>query len=73
MKEIYSSTKLILNHKAEIWIELVENIFYMLLVVHYLYHHLDRYPEKLSDFSKVWATRFNQDVKTVEEDSIAVW
>ena len=36
-------------------------------IIHYLFYHLDRFPENLGDLSKEQGERFHQDIKIMEE------
>lgn len=63
------------NHKAENYTELVSNMLLafqqlgcrMSIKVHYLYSHLDQFPENLGDLSEEQGERFHQDLRTMEE------
>ena len=69
------------NHKAENFEELVETMLInfhdlganMSIKVHYLFSHLDRFPENLGDLSKEQGERFHQDFKTMEERYQGRW
>ncbi|KAK5649680.1 hypothetical protein RI129_000709 [Pyrocoelia pectoralis] len=69
------------NHKAKNYIELVENMLSnfnilgcnMSIKVHYLYSHLDRFPENLGDLSEEQGERFHQDIKTMEDRYQGRW
>jgi hypothetical protein len=69
------------NHKSLNYRELVENMLSafhslgcnMSIKLHYLYNHLDRFPENLGDFSEEQGERFHQDIKTIEERYQGRW
>ncbi|KAK4873204.1 hypothetical protein RN001_015233 [Aquatica leii] len=45
----------------------------MTIKVHYLYSHLDRFPENLGEFSKEQGEKFHQDIKTMEDRYQGRW
>ena len=45
----------------------------MSIKIHYLFSHLDRFPENLSDVSEEQGERFHQDIKTMEERYQGRW
>ena len=63
------------NHKVDNYSKLVENMICFLcqfcckmsIKVHYLYSHLDRFPDNLDDLSEKQGERFHQDLRTMEE------
>ena len=69
------------NHKAENFKALVETMLInfhdlganMSIKVHYLFSHLDRFPENLGDLSEEQGERFHQDFKTMEERYQGRW
>ena len=45
----------------------------MSVKLHYLFSHLDYFPEKLGDVSKKQGERFHQDIRAVEERYQVRW
>ena len=45
----------------------------MSIKLHYLFSHLDYFPENLGDVSKEQGERFHQDIKTMEERYQGCW
>ncbi|KAI6656622.1 hypothetical protein LOD99_1417 [Oopsacas minuta] len=45
----------------------------MSIKVHYLFSHLDRFPENLGDLSEEQGERFHQDIKVIEERYQGRW
>lgn len=45
----------------------------MSIKMHFLYSHLDRFPENLGDFSEEQGERFHQDLRTMEERYQGYW
>lgn len=69
------------NHKAPNYKQLVQRMLKcfeklgarMSIKVHYLYSHLDRFPDNLGDFSDEQGERFHQDIKVMEERYQGRW
>ena len=69
------------NNKADNYQELVEMMLTnfqalgarMSIKVHYLFSHLDRFPENLGDVSEEQGERFHQDIKSMEERYQGRW
>ena len=63
------------NTKADHYKELVEDVLFnfqnlevkMSIKVHYLFCHLNKFPENLGDLGKEQEERFHQDIKVTEE------
>lgn len=69
------------NHKAPNYRELVRKMLSafgklganMSIKVHFLFSHLDRFPDNLGDYSEEQGERFHQDIKTMEERYQGRW
>ena len=69
------------NTKADNYKEVVKDMLFnfknlgmkMSIKVHYLFCHLDRFPENLGDLSKEQGERFHQDIKVMEERYQGSW
>ncbi|KAI6650187.1 hypothetical protein LOD99_6104 [Oopsacas minuta] len=69
------------NNKANNYIDLVNDMLYkfkdldvnMNIKVHYLFSHLDLFPENLEDLSEEQGERFHQDIKVIEERYQGRW
>jgi hypothetical protein len=62
------------NKKEDNYTQLVEDVLFhfnrlgcnMIVKLHYLHSHLDRFPENLGDLSEEQGERFHQHIKTME-------
>ena len=45
----------------------------MSIIVHFLFSHLERFPDNLGDYSEEQGERFHQDIKTMEERYQGRW
>lgn len=69
------------NRKSDGYIQHVEQMLihfqqlgcHMSVKLHYLYSHLDYFPENLGDLSKKQRERFHQDIRTIEERYQGYW
>ena len=69
------------NHKAQNYIELVENMLisfsdlgcHMSIKLHYLHSHLDRFPDCLGDVSDEQGEQFHQELRTMEDRYRGCW
>ena len=69
------------NHKAENYVELVDKMLEnfkelnvnMSIKVHFLYSHLDKFPENLGSVSDEQGERFHQDMRDMEERYQGRW
>ncbi|KAI6648813.1 hypothetical protein LOD99_7075 [Oopsacas minuta] len=69
------------NNKANNYINLINDMLYkfidldvnMSIKVHYLFSHLDRFPENLGDLNEEQGERFLQDIKVIEERYQGRW
>ena len=69
------------NHKAPNYRELVRKMLSafgklganMSIKVHFLFSHLDRFPDNLGDYSEEQGERFHQDIKTMEKRYQGRW
>ena len=69
------------NHKASNYKHLVMHMLKcfeklganMSIKLHYLFSHLDRFPQNLGDFSDEQGERFHQDIKVMEERYQGRW
>lgn len=69
------------NHKAPNYKELVKTMLTafsrlganMSIKVHFLFSHLDRFPDNLGDYSEEQGERFHQDIKAMEERYQGRW
>ena len=69
------------NHKASNYKQLVMHMLKcfeklganMSIKLHYLFSHLDRFPQNLGDFSDEQGERFHQDIKVMEERYQGRW
>ena len=69
------------NDKAENYVELVDSMLesykqleaYMSIKVHFLFSHLDKFPENLGSVSDEQGERFHQDIRDMEERYQGRW
>lgn len=69
------------NHKTSNYEEVVQNMMAnfhtlganMSIKLHYLYNHLDKFPDNLGDYSEEQGERFHQDLKVMEERYQGRW
>ena len=69
------------NNKANNYIQIVEDMLSkfqslgakMSIKIHYLFSHLDRFPENLGELSEEQGERFHQDIKVMEERYQGRW
>ena len=69
------------NNKANNYIQIVEDMLSkfqslgakMNIKIHYLFSHLDRFPENLGELSEEQGERFHQDIKVMEERYQGRW
>ena len=63
------------NHKAPDYLELVTKMLQnfhtlgatMVIKLHFLHNHLNRFPDNLSDYSEEQGERFHQDIRIMVE------
>ena len=69
------------NKKSPNYIQHIEQIMlhfqrlgcHMSIKMHFLFSHLDRFPENLGDLSEEQGERFHQDIRTMEERYQGRW